>query len=121
MLEGLAKLRDDGWQLFLNSAQQTKVDDLLLESDGHTLFIKSELVKSEGAQLTVQECFAAYAEYCNERGWTTLSRNKFGQLVGDVVTRQHGLTVRHDIRDDTGKSQRGWCGLELRVSIDSRN
>ena len=49
-----------------------------------------------------------------ERGWTTLPRNKFGQLVGDVVTREHGLTVRHDVRDSGGKSQRGWRGLALR-------
>jgi phage/plasmid-associated DNA primase len=119
MLEGLAKLRADNWQLRLNAAQQAVVDDLLLESDGHTIFVKNALERVDGADLTVQECFAAYAEYCNERGWTTLARNKFGQLIGDIVTRQHRLTVRHDILDINRKSQRGWRGLKLRDNSTS--
>lgn len=115
MLEGLSKLRADGWQLHLTSRQQEAVDNLLLESDGHTLFVKNELVKSDDSPLTVNEAFSAYAEYCNERGWATIGRSKFGQLIGDVVTRQYGKTVRNDIPDPiTGKSQRGWRGLALR-------
>ncbi len=123
MLEGLAKLRDDGWQLKLNENQQARVDNLLLESDGHSLFIKEELTRSKDGSLTVHECFAAYADYCTERGWSILSRNKFGQVIGDIVARQHGLTVRHDIRDASGKAQRGWRGLSLRCKdqINSTN
>jgi P4 family phage/plasmid primase-like protien len=115
MLEGLAKLRANGWQLHLTSPQQATVDNLLLESDGHTLFVKNELIKSDDAQLTVSEVFTTYAEYCNDRGWATIGRSKFGQVIGDVVTRQYGKTARNDIPDPlTGKSQRGWRGLALR-------
>lgn len=113
MLEGLAQLRADGWQLHLTSSQQGMVDNLLLESDGHTLFVREELERTQTGQVTVQECFAAYAEYCNERGWVTLPRNKFSQAIGDIVARQYGLTVRH-VPDVLGKSQRGWRGLALR-------
>nr|MBA2733847.1 hypothetical protein [Acidobacteriota bacterium] len=113
MLEGLDKLRADGWQLYLSTAQQESVDNLLLESDGHTLFVKEALVRSE-SQLTVPDCFAAYVEYCSDRGWVALSRNKFGQMIGDTVARHYGLTVRHDISDASGKAQRGWRGLSLR-------
>ena len=112
MLEGLAKLRADDWQLHLSTAQQASVDNLLLESDGHTMFVRNETARSD-SQLTVHDCFTAYVEYCNERGWLTLSRNKFGQLIGDTVARFHGLPVRHDISDANGKAQRGWQGLRL--------
>jgi len=113
MLEGLDKLRADGWQLHLHAAQQESVDNLLLESDGHTLFVKEALARSD-SQLTVNDCFAAYVEYCSDRGWVALSRNKFGQMIGDTVARHYGLTVRHDITDASGKAQRGWRGLSLR-------
>jgi hypothetical protein len=65
----------------------------------------------------VPDCFSAYVEFCNERGWVALTRKKFGDLIGDAVTRQYGLTVRHDIRDATGKAQRGWNGLRLRENF----
>jgi hypothetical protein len=62
----------------------------------------------------VQDCFAAYVEFCTERGWTSQTRNKFANLIGDAVARTYGITVRHDIKDDDGKAQRGWNGLQLR-------
>jgi len=114
MIEGLDKIRAAGWQLHLTSRQQEAVDNLLLESDGHNLFVREALNRAEGEQLTVQDCFAAYVEFCTERGWTSQTRNKFAQLIGDSVARTYGITVRHDIKGDDGKAQRGWRGLQLR-------
>jgi phage/plasmid-associated DNA primase len=115
MIEGLERLLTDRWQLNLSQPQQGLVDDLLLESNGHALFVKEELIKADGQQLTVGECFAAYVEYCTNRGWVTLSRNKFGQVVVDEVARSYGITLRHDIREiGGGRAQRGWNGLGLR-------
>jgi phage/plasmid-associated DNA primase len=114
MIQGLDKIRADGWQLNLTNGQQTTVDNLLLESDGHNLFAREALIRADGGQLTVQDCFAAYVEFCSERGWTTLTRNKFASQIGDVVARTYGITVRNDIKDSNGRAQRGWKGLELR-------
>jgi len=113
-IEGLDKLRADKWQLYLTSSQQAAVDNLLLESDGLTLFVREALARIEGSRLTVPDCFSAYVEFCNERGWAALARKKFGDLIGDAATREYGLTVRHDVRDAAGKAQRGWSGLRLR-------
>ncbi|HEU4711934.1 MAG TPA: phage/plasmid primase, P4 family [Pyrinomonadaceae bacterium] len=121
MLEGLDKLRADDWQLHLTSEQQRLVDNLLLESDGHALFVQEELIRAEGAQLTVLDCFSAYVEYCSARGWVGLTRHKFGHVIGDVVARQYGITVRHDILDERGKEQRGWRGLRLREESPKGN
>src|SRR4029453_11836618 len=38
MLEGFEKIRADGWQLHLTTAQQKRVDHLLLESESHAVF-----------------------------------------------------------------------------------
>jgi hypothetical protein len=57
MLEGLKKLRADGWQLHLTTNQQAAVDNLLLESDGITLFVNEALEPSKDSPLTVPDCF----------------------------------------------------------------
>src|SRR5437667_211059 len=79
--------------------QQASVENLLLESDGHSLFVREALTRADGKQLTVPDAFAAYVEFCNERDWLALSRKKFGDLIGDAVVRSFGLTARRDIRD----------------------
>jgi len=116
MLIGLRNDRADGWQLHLTSAQQAIVDNLLLESDGMTLFVGEALEKDEDSLLTAHDCFSAYVEFCNQRGWRALTRKRFGNEIGDAVTRQYGLTVRHDLKPGGGKSQRGWVGLCTRNS-----
>jgi P4 family phage/plasmid primase-like protien len=113
MLAGLDKLRADDWQLHLTREQQGRVDNLLLESDGHSVFVRECLKRDASQSLTVPDCFAAYVEFCTERGWTTLTKNKFGALIGDVMVRQFAITMRHDIPDTSGKMQRGWKGLCL--------
>jgi P4 family phage/plasmid primase-like protien len=115
MLAGLKKLRADGWQLHLTPAHQRLVDDLLLESDGHGVFARECLIRSADKKLTVLDCFSAYVNFCSDRGWVSLPRNKFGHVIGDIVAREHGITLRHDIHDSKGKEQRGWQGLGVRL------
>jgi P4 family phage/plasmid primase-like protien len=111
MLAGLDTLRADSWQLHLTANQQAAVDNLLLESDGHAVFAR-ECLKPDPAQtLTVSDAYAAYVEFCTQRGWTAVTRNKFTPTISDEVVRQFGVTTRNDIPDAKGKAQRGWKGL----------
>jgi putative DNA primase/helicase len=111
MLQGLDKVRADGWQLHLSEAQQKLVDDLLLESEADVVFA-NECLRRDGTEtLTVARSYEAYVGFCNERGWTAMPKKKFGTVIADTVTRLFGLTVRHDIQDSSGKPQRGWKGL----------
>jgi hypothetical protein len=89
------------------------VDNLLLESEGHVVFAREGLKRAATKGLTVQDCHAAYVEFCTQRGWTALTKNKFTALMSDAVVRQFGITSRNDIPDGSGKQQRGWKGLEL--------
>jgi putative DNA primase/helicase len=112
-LAGLDKIRADGWQLKFTTSQQSGVDNLLLESESHGVFARECLTRDANGLLTLPDCFAAYVEFCTQRGWNALTKNKFGSLIGDVVARQFGLTVRHDIPDDSGKPQRGWRSITI--------
>ncbi len=112
MLEGLDKVMADAWQLHLTDAQQKVVDDLLLESEADVVFAKECLVKDAAGTLTVAQCYEDYVEFCNARGWAAMAKKKFSNVIGDTVTRLHGLTVRHDIRDVNDKPVRGWKGIK---------
>ena len=111
MLDGLDRLRADGWQLKLTDAQEKPVDDLLLESESDVVFAKERLTKDGTESLTVAQCYEGYVQFCNDRGWTAMARKKFSNSICDTVTRLFGLTVRNDITDTNGKAQRGWKGL----------
>lgn len=111
MLDGLDKIRAEGWQLGLTPAQQRVVDDLLLESEGDVVFAKECLERDGTESLTVADCYDRYVAFCNDRGWAAMAKRKFSNSIGDTVTRLYGLTVRHDIQDRAGKPQRGWKGL----------
>lgn len=111
MLDGLDRLRADGWTLRLSEAQQRVVDDLLLESEADVVFARECLVREESESLTVARCYEGYVTFCNQRGWVAMPRKRFTNVIGDTVTRQFGLTLRHDLCDDAGKNQRGWRGL----------
>ena len=111
MLEGLEKLRADGWELRLTERQQKVVDDLLLESEADVVFARECLRKDEAGSLTVAKCYEAYATFCNDRSWVAMPKKKFSTVIGDTVTREFCLTLRHDIRDAEDKLQRGWKGL----------
>jgi len=113
MLEGFEKIRADDFQLHLTPAQQKVVDDLLLESESHVVFVRESLERDSEEQLTVADCYAAYVAFCNEHGWRALTRNKFGVVIADTVVHQFGITTRHDIPDSKGKEQRGWKGIRL--------
>ena len=111
MLDGLDKIRAEGWQLRLTPAQQRVVDDLLLESEGDVVFAKECLERDGTESLTVADCYDRYVAFSNDRGWAAMAKRKFSNSIGDTVTRLYGLTVRHDIQDRAGKPQRGWKGL----------
>jgi putative DNA primase/helicase len=112
MLEGLDKIRADEWELHLTPAQQRVVDNLLLESESHIIFAREALFPAPGTQLTTEDCHGAYLRFCSARGWIPLGRNKFSELIGDVVARTYGLTVRNDLAVGIF-TKRGWKGLQV--------
>jgi hypothetical protein len=83
------------------------------KAESQTVFVRESLARDNEAQLTVADCYAGYVEFCNERGWRALTRNRFGAVIGDAIVHQFGITPRHDISDVNGKPQRGWRGIRL--------
>lgn len=114
MLDGLYALHSANWQLVLSSDQKARVDELLLESDSVNVFFAERCKADSTAEgLTISDAFAAYSDFCADRGWTGLSRNLFGRDCQEIVQRIFRATPRHDIKGVDGKKQRGWKGVRL--------
>jgi P4 family phage/plasmid primase-like protien len=114
MLDGLYALRAANWQLVLSPGQEARVDELLLESDSINEFFRERCVADSTAEgLTVTDAFAAYSDFCMDKGWTGLSRNSFGRDCQEVAQRNFRVAIRHNIKGTDGKNQRGWKGFRL--------
>ena len=119
MLDGLYALHSANWNLALSPEQKTRVDELLLESDSVNEFFKDRCLADSAAEgLTITDAFAAYSDYCADRGWTGLSRNNFGRDCQEIAQRLFRVTTRHDIKGADAKKQRGWKGFRLKGEND---
>ena len=111
MLEGLARVRNDGWTLGTTPRQQRIVDDLLTECESHVRFVRDSLKKDAVGSLTVDQVYERFSDYCVRRGWDTLAKAHFSTSIEDAVRREFGISRRNDIPGTNGKSQRGWKGI----------
>jgi P4 family phage/plasmid primase-like protien len=117
MLDGLRKIRGDGWQLYSTPKQRARVDQLLLESDSITIFVREALVSDADGELTVFEAHAGYVAFCNNHDWSAISRKQFSETIADQIVHQFGLALRHDVTPRGGStSHRGWKGIRLHDS-----
>lgn len=111
MLEGLTRVRADGWTLGTTARQQRIVDDLLTECESHVRFVRDSLRKEPIGSLTADQVYEKFSDYCVRRGWDTLAKAHFSTLIEDAVRRELGISRRNDIFGTNGKSQRGWKGI----------
>ncbi|HXB57988.1 MAG TPA: hypothetical protein VNU95_00380 [Candidatus Acidoferrales bacterium] len=119
MLDGLDALKAVNLELRLNERQQRLVDDLLLESDSHRVFVAECLMKDTIASgMTKSEAYAAYVEFCDRRGWLAMTRNRFGKVIVEAVAQIFGLAVRGDVKGADGKQNDGWKSLRLKTASD---
>ena len=86
MLDGLYALHSANWQLALSPSQNARVGELLLESDSVNVFFAERcLADTAAGGLTVTDAFAAYSDYCTDRGWTGLSGDRAAPFPGDCA------------------------------------
>jgi phage/plasmid-associated DNA primase len=110
---------DVPWDLRLTETQQRRVDDLLLESDPHRVFVTECLTKDASAPgMTKADVYAAFVEFCDRRGWVAMNKNRFGKLGAEAIAQAFGLGVRGDIPNGNGKLNDGWKSLRLRAEKD---
>ena len=113
MLEGLLKLlidiRDTG-DIRLTDRQAGVVDSLLAESDSLRWFIRENIQKKEGSDLSVHEIVQAYAHFCPERGWDPLPESKINHQLQTIMLDMFQVLRTNNCQRD-GKAVRGFRGV----------
>lgn len=78
------------------------------------VFVNSWVEMLPGRYLTVTESYLAFKEYCEKNGLLVVDRRLFQDLIVEIIQKEFGLALRHDVRNELGKQQRGWKGLGIR-------
>jgi putative DNA primase/helicase len=90
-----AELQDKG-DFILTDEQRQRIEDVILESKGHTEFVRTNVVAGDG-DLTSDEIYQRYVTECRARGWKPTSRQKFLKELPDLMEEFHDTGKRHDI------------------------
>ena len=114
---------EDGGRLKRSPGQESRVVDLLTESDSIRAFVADCVVRTEppdGKALDVPEHSAttaeltvAYANYCDSKGWEALPVAKFERAIPDAMRDVHRSEKRTDIKR-FGRNNRGYYRVRLR-------
>jgi len=117
-LEGLKATDAAGGKLILNARQQGIRNDLLSESESYKLWARERVIRSPvggpTGRLMVEEAFADYIAFCDEREWAPLTRKVFTRLVTDVIAREFHVCMRNDLRTSFDTYGRGWKGITIK-------
>lgn len=97
----------------LTPRQAGVVDSLLAESDSLRYFLRENVVKAPGSDLSVGEIVQAYAHYCPDKGWDPLPETQIGRQLPDLMMELfHVVKTNNTLRD--GKAARGFRGVAFR-------
>lgn len=98
--------------LALTEKQTQRVAALLEESDSVLSFTKQFVTAQEDADVSSDELLLGYYRRCKEKQWKPVSGHEFQVRIPDLLTEQHSVCKRHDIKRD-GKAVRGFKELAL--------
>ncbi len=108
----LADIAETG-DIRLTPRQAGVVDSLLAESDSLRFFLRENVVKTHGTDLTVAEIIQAYAHYCPDQGWDPLPETQIGRQLPDLMMEMF-QTVKANSCQRAGKAARGFRGVAFK-------
>ncbi len=118
-LEGLQMLFADYesqlGDIYLPASQQTRIDNLLAESDSLRIFVETKILRDdsqnksgESFSLTTEEIIAEYFHDCIfVNKWSTPPREIVEKTLPELMLRFHSVSKSHDI-DRLGSQKRGY-------------
>jgi P4 family phage/plasmid primase-like protien len=109
-LDGWALLQKDllnSGQFEITPVQQKMIDDLLMESESLSVFVKNSIIEDTSNFLTSEELVGQYESYCESMGWIPNNKTKVRREVPTIIAKQ----FRKDkIRKN---NKQGWDGLSV--------
>ena len=98
--------------LKLTEAQQRRVDDWIMESEGERAFARMRISKGPST-LAVEEIWQEYTQFARDRGWRIPSKQKFFTKLPDVMLELFGVERDNHIMRN-GAAVRGFKGVTFK-------
>jgi phage/plasmid-associated DNA primase len=91
----------------LTDEQESRVDQLLAESDSVRHFVSDRIKSAKGADLTSMEIVEAYFDYCAEQNWVAISSRKVEIVLADIMLELFRSAKGCNVERE-GKRQKGY-------------
>ena len=109
-LDGWAMLQEDlitSGQFQITKDQQKIVDDLLMESESLSVFVKKAIFAKSGEFLNSEDVVGEYEKFCESQGWTPMNRTRVMRDLPFLISKEF---QKPKIRKS---NKRGWDGLSV--------
>ena len=105
---------------FFSSAtgHKRKVGNQILDPTAeppYKLFIRESIVRRPEQVLTVNGAYEGFDKFCSVRGFRAIERKQFKKPIAEVIREEFGLGLRNDLRDVSGRYQKGWRGISCEL------
>ncbi|NBB81171.1 MAG: hypothetical protein GVY36_17320 [Verrucomicrobia bacterium] len=114
-IEGAQLLREEMetfGKLQLTKSQETRINDLLYESDSLRHFLEYYVTVEKTGHATTEQIQRAYAEFCREKKWTPIKDSIFRAKLPDLMQEIHYVSPSHNIPSSDG-DQRGYRNIRI--------
>jgi phage/plasmid-associated DNA primase len=99
-------------------AQKRRTQEIIARSKSVLTFVLNGLKASGTEDLTADELFEGYANYCHDLNWSPYPERKFAELVRPLILQHFGLGQSHDVTRTKPNGHlatlRGYRGLEIK-------
>jgi hypothetical protein len=103
-----------GGDIALTERQNTIVDSLLAESDSLRFFLRDQVERSPGEDLSIQEIVEAYAAFCPDKGWNSLPITEVQSSLEGLMLELFQVGKSHCVKRER-RSVRGFFGVSLKI------
>lgn len=112
-LEGYGIYKNAGCRFTLTGKQLKERDELLDESESYMVFAREGVSENNGSQVTSNDAWTAYVQFCSDRGWAPVPTRTFQIGFNLAVEDLYQIGRSNDLLDRRQNTCRGWYGLKL--------
>lgn len=111
-IEGACKLLKNDKKIPRSPEQESRIDNLLQESNSLLDFVCTCIVPDDHTTITTAEMVEAFHTYGKKQHWECLSQTYIEHNLPEYMFRIHGVSKRTDIKRD-GHNNRGYKGFSI--------
>ena len=113
-IEGLKRLRDNGWNFTTTSSLEITREDYKRRSDPVWAFVQDCLIEESAGVVVKETLYNAFKNYCQERGIPLIQKGSFYSTLPSKVTITSGY---REVIEGQGKKH-CFAGISLKCSLN---